>query len=117
MAEKGSQSQFFSGNIANIFPGSPLNKIIPLMEDHRLNMEDHRLNMEDHRLNMEDHRLNMEDHRLNMEDHRLNMEDHRLNMEDHRLNMEENREGLVCYVLFTDNKSISHSILLHIPKG
>ena len=27
-------SSFFSGNIANIIPGSPLKKIIPLMEDH-----------------------------------------------------------------------------------
>ena len=34
MAEKGSQSQFCSGNIANIIPGSPLKKMIPLMEDH-----------------------------------------------------------------------------------
>ena len=34
MAETGSQSQFFSGNIANIIPGSPLKKIIPLMDDH-----------------------------------------------------------------------------------
>ena len=25
---------FFSGNIANIIPGSPLKKMIPLMEDH-----------------------------------------------------------------------------------
>jgi len=25
---------FFSGNIANIIPGRPLNKMIPLMEDH-----------------------------------------------------------------------------------
>ena len=34
MAETGSHSQFFSGNIANIIPGSPLKKMIPLMEDH-----------------------------------------------------------------------------------
>ena len=27
-------SPFFSGNIANIIPGSPLKKMIPLMEDH-----------------------------------------------------------------------------------
>ena len=29
-----SQSQFFSGNIANIIPVSPLKKMIPLMEDY-----------------------------------------------------------------------------------
>ena len=34
MAEKGSQSQVFFGNIANIIPGSPLKKMIPFMEDH-----------------------------------------------------------------------------------
>ena len=34
MAETGSQSQFFSGNIANIIPESSLKKMIPLMEDH-----------------------------------------------------------------------------------
>ena len=34
MAEKGSQSQVFFGNIANINPGNPLKKMIPLMEDH-----------------------------------------------------------------------------------
>ena len=34
MAETGSQSHFFSGNIANIIPGGPLKKMIPLMEDH-----------------------------------------------------------------------------------
>ena len=33
MAETGSQYQFFSGNIANIIPGSPLKKMVPLMED------------------------------------------------------------------------------------
>ena len=34
MAENGSQSQDFFGNIANIIPESPLMKMIPLMEDH-----------------------------------------------------------------------------------
>ena len=34
MIETGSQSQFFSGNIANIIPGSLLKKMIPFMEDH-----------------------------------------------------------------------------------
>ena len=34
MAEMGSQSQFFFGNIANIIPGSSLKRMIPLMEDH-----------------------------------------------------------------------------------
>ena len=35
MAEKAVGPSFFSGNIANIIPGSPLKKMIPLMEDHR----------------------------------------------------------------------------------
>ena len=35
MAEIGSESQFFfSGNIANMIPEGPLNKMIPLTEDH-----------------------------------------------------------------------------------
>ena len=30
-----SESQvFFSGNIANMIPASPLNKMVPLMDDH-----------------------------------------------------------------------------------
>ena len=28
------ESQFFSGNIANMIPEGPLNKMVPLMEDH-----------------------------------------------------------------------------------
>ena len=34
MAEISSESQFFSGNIANMIPKSPLNKMVPLTEDH-----------------------------------------------------------------------------------
>ena len=34
MAEISSESQFFSGNIANMIPEDPLNKIVPLTEDH-----------------------------------------------------------------------------------
>ena len=34
MAEISSESQFFSGNIANMIPEGPLNKMLPLMEDH-----------------------------------------------------------------------------------
>ena len=35
MAETSSESQFiFSGNIANMIPEGPLNKMVPLMEDH-----------------------------------------------------------------------------------
>ena len=34
MAEIGSESQFFSGNIANMIPEGPLNKMVPLTEDH-----------------------------------------------------------------------------------
>ena len=34
MAETSSESQFFSGNIANMIPESPLNKMVPLTEDH-----------------------------------------------------------------------------------
>ena len=34
MAEIGSESQFFSGNIANVIPECPLNKMVPLTEDH-----------------------------------------------------------------------------------
>ena len=33
MAEISSESQFFSGNIANMIPEGPLNKMIPLTED------------------------------------------------------------------------------------
>ena len=34
MAEISSESHFFSGNIANVIPEGPLNKMVPLMEDH-----------------------------------------------------------------------------------
>ena len=34
MAEIGSESQFFSGNIANMIPEGPLNEMVPLSEDH-----------------------------------------------------------------------------------
>ena len=34
MAEISSESQFFSGNIANMIPEGPLNKMVPLTEDH-----------------------------------------------------------------------------------
>ena len=34
MAEIGSESQFFCGNIANMIPEGPLNKMVPLTEDH-----------------------------------------------------------------------------------
>ena len=34
MAEMSCESQFFSGNIANMIPESPLNKMVPLTEDH-----------------------------------------------------------------------------------
>ena len=35
MAEINSESQFFlSRNIANMIPESPLNKMVPLMDDH-----------------------------------------------------------------------------------
>ena len=35
MAEISSESQFFfSGNITNMIPESPLNKMVPLTEDH-----------------------------------------------------------------------------------
>ena len=34
MAEIGSESQFFSGNIVNMIPEGPLNKMVPLTEDH-----------------------------------------------------------------------------------
>ena len=34
MAEISSKSQFVSGNIANMIPESPLNKMVPLTEDH-----------------------------------------------------------------------------------
>ena len=33
MAKISSESQFFSGNIANIIPEGPLNKMVPLTED------------------------------------------------------------------------------------
>ena len=32
--KRGVSPSFFSGNIVNIIPGSPLKKVIPLMEDH-----------------------------------------------------------------------------------
>ena len=34
MAEISGESQFFSGNIANVIPEDPLNKMVPLTEDH-----------------------------------------------------------------------------------
>ena len=34
VAEINSESQFFSGNIANMIPESPLKEMVPLMEDH-----------------------------------------------------------------------------------
>ena len=34
MAEISSESQFFSGSIANMIPEGPLNKMVPLTEDH-----------------------------------------------------------------------------------
>ena len=34
MSEISSESQFFSGNIANMISESPLNKMVPLTEDH-----------------------------------------------------------------------------------
>ena len=34
MAKMRSESQFFSGNITNMIPESPLNKMVLLMEDH-----------------------------------------------------------------------------------
>ena len=34
MAEISSESQFFSGNIANMIPEGPLNKMVPLTQDH-----------------------------------------------------------------------------------
>ena len=34
MAVISNESQIFSCNIANIIPESPLNKMVPLMEDH-----------------------------------------------------------------------------------
>ena len=35
MAEISTESQFFfSGNITNMIPEGPLNKMLPLMEDH-----------------------------------------------------------------------------------
>ena len=34
MAEISGESQFFSGNIGNMIPESPLNKMVPLVEDH-----------------------------------------------------------------------------------
>ena len=34
MAEISSASQFFSGNITNMIPEGPLNKMVPLTEDH-----------------------------------------------------------------------------------
>ena len=34
MAEISSESHFFSGNIANMIPEGPLNKMVPLTEDH-----------------------------------------------------------------------------------
>ena len=34
MAGISSESQFFSDNIANMIPEGPLNKIVPLTEDH-----------------------------------------------------------------------------------
>ena len=36
MAEISSESRFFSGNIANMLAGGPLNKVLPLTEDHSL---------------------------------------------------------------------------------
>ena len=35
MAEISSESQFFSGNIANMIPEGPLNKMVPLTEGAR----------------------------------------------------------------------------------
>ena len=34
MAETSGESHFFSGSIANMIPESPLNKMVPLTEDH-----------------------------------------------------------------------------------
>ena len=34
MAEIGGESQFFSGKIAKMIPERPLNKMVPLTEDH-----------------------------------------------------------------------------------
>ena len=34
MAEISSESQFFSSNIVNMIPEGPLNKMVPLTEDH-----------------------------------------------------------------------------------
>ena len=34
MAEISCESHFFSGNITNMIPEGPLNKMVPLTEDH-----------------------------------------------------------------------------------